>query len=126
MCYGMLRHTFCALTCRYFLFISRHFLSIMLYISLVYCIGCYDIMFHLYYYLYLFRVSSASTGLVLTSHVMFPMLVSPTLSCTQADMHTTFPIWVFSLLYPLIVRQLLALLEASSHVLKTRFPPTGR
>ena len=49
---------------------------------------------------------------------VFPMLVSPTLSCTQADMHTTFPIWAFSLLYPLIVRQLLALLEASSHVLK--------
>src|SRR5437868_5141085 len=41
------------------------------------------------------------------------ILVSPTLSCTQADMHSAFPILVFSLLYPVIVRQLLTLLEAS-------------
>src|SRR5205807_10197919 len=99
----------------------------MLYISLVYCIGCYDIMFHLYYYLYLFRVSSASPGLVLTSHVMFPMLISPTLSCTQANIHTTFPILVFSLLYPLIVMQLLALLEKPPLLYqRLGFPPTVR
>src|SRR5437588_8312735 len=46
-----------------------------------------------------------------TCYVSHPRF-SPTLSCTQADMHTTFPILVFSLIYPLIVRQLFGLLEA--------------
>src|SRR5438105_15439304 len=98
----------------------------MLYISLVYCIGSYDIIFHLLYYLYLFRRSSASIRPLLTSHIMFPILVSPTLSHTQPDMHTIFPMMVFSLLHPFIVRQLFVLLEAFCHVVKTRFPQTGR